>query len=164
MTLLPERTAKETLVASIVALHGNGCKQASYCWILTYSVHVTVIVKESMLRFWRIYVFSIPEYEKVVSGMPTACFYVCKQEYVRHYGTWTVWRIFLYSAIKGLSTVGRCPMNRNILAQKYGALHRGSQTQNCDFLENRSNDFDWMSVFLENAPLNKIPRVLFLEN
>jgi hypothetical protein len=42
MTSLPERTAKKTLVAPIVALHGNGCKQASYCWLLTYSVHVTI--------------------------------------------------------------------------------------------------------------------------
>jgi hypothetical protein len=37
MTSLPERTAKKTLVASIVAPHGNGCKQASY------SVHVTLV-------------------------------------------------------------------------------------------------------------------------
>jgi uncharacterized membrane protein (DUF106 family) len=36
MTSLPERTAKKTLVASIVAPHGNGCKQASY------TVHVTI--------------------------------------------------------------------------------------------------------------------------
>jgi hypothetical protein len=36
MTSSPERTARKTLVASIVALHGNGCKQASY------SVHVTI--------------------------------------------------------------------------------------------------------------------------
>jgi hypothetical protein len=39
---LPERTAKKTLVASIVALHGNGCNQASYCWLLTYSMLVTI--------------------------------------------------------------------------------------------------------------------------
>jgi hypothetical protein len=31
MTSLPERIAKKTLVASIVALHGNGCKEASHC-------------------------------------------------------------------------------------------------------------------------------------
>jgi hypothetical protein len=37
MTSLPERTAKKTLVASIVVLHGNGCKQAS-C-----SMHVTIL-------------------------------------------------------------------------------------------------------------------------
>jgi hypothetical protein len=43
MTSLPERPAKKTLVASIVALHGNGCKQASHCWLLTYSVHVTIL-------------------------------------------------------------------------------------------------------------------------
>jgi hypothetical protein len=44
MTSLPERTAKKTLVASIVALHGNGCKQASYCWLFNYSVHVTIYI------------------------------------------------------------------------------------------------------------------------
>jgi hypothetical protein len=37
-----ERTPKKTLVASIVALHGNGCRKASHCWLLTYSVHVTI--------------------------------------------------------------------------------------------------------------------------
>jgi hypothetical protein len=43
MTSSPERTAMKTLVASIVALHGNGCKQASY------SVHVTIgLTKQSL--------------------------------------------------------------------------------------------------------------------
>jgi hypothetical protein len=43
MTSSLERTARKTLVASIVALHGNGCKQASY------SVHVTIYWKKTVL-------------------------------------------------------------------------------------------------------------------
>jgi hypothetical protein len=62
MTSLPEQTAKKTLVASIVALHGNGCKQASYCWLLTYSVHVTILcviwirLLHSIEKFLNIYI------------------------------------------------------------------------------------------------------------
>jgi hypothetical protein len=41
MTSSLERTARKTMVASIVALHGNGCKQASY------SVHVTLLLLQS---------------------------------------------------------------------------------------------------------------------
>jgi hypothetical protein len=37
-----ERTTNKTLVASIVALLSNGYKQRFHCWLLTYSVHVTV--------------------------------------------------------------------------------------------------------------------------
>jgi hypothetical protein len=40
----------------------------------------------------------------------------------------------------------------NILAPKMGVLHRVSQTQNCSFLKNRSNDFDCI--------LNKTPWVI----
>jgi hypothetical protein len=42
MTSLPERTAKKTLVASIVALLSNGYKQRFHCWLLTYSLLVTI--------------------------------------------------------------------------------------------------------------------------
>jgi hypothetical protein len=42
MTSLPERTTKNTLVASIVALLSNGYKQRLHCLLLTYSVHVTI--------------------------------------------------------------------------------------------------------------------------
>jgi hypothetical protein len=40
------------------------------------------------------------------------------------------------------SSIGRCPMNVTIPAPKLGALQMGFKTQNGDFLENYSNDFD----------------------
>jgi hypothetical protein len=38
--------------------------------------------------------------------------------------------------------IGLCPVNKNILAPKYGALSYGLILQNDDFLENGSNNFD----------------------
>jgi hypothetical protein len=59
MTSLPERTAKKTLVASIVALHGNGCKQASY------SVHVTIWTISYTV--WRIKMQNIKKWSSYTS-------------------------------------------------------------------------------------------------
>jgi hypothetical protein len=51
------------------------------------------------------------------------------------------WILFAFIT-KELSIIGQFLMNVNILAPKIGALHRGSQKQNCDSLENGNNDFD----------------------
>jgi hypothetical protein len=48
---------------------------------------------------------------------------------------------YSYSAFKSLSIIGRFPVNMNIPAPKTGALLLGPQSQNADFLENRTNDF-----------------------
>jgi hypothetical protein len=46
-----------------------------------------------------------------------------------------------------LSVIGRYPVNGNVLAQKIiWALQMGSKTQNCDFLENRCNDFEYIPL------------------
>jgi hypothetical protein len=42
---------------------------------------------------------------------------------------------------KSLSIISRCPVDMNILVLKIGA-----RKQNGDFLENRYNDFDYISV------------------
>jgi hypothetical protein len=41
-------------------------------------------------------------------------------------------------------------MNMNIPASTIGALQRGSQTQNCDFIENGCNDIDKISLISED--------------
>jgi hypothetical protein len=44
MTSLPERTPNKTTVFPIVSLPIDGCKQRFHCWLLTYSVHVTILL------------------------------------------------------------------------------------------------------------------------
>jgi hypothetical protein len=49
---------------------------------------------------------------------------------------------YSYLELKSLSTVGRCSVNLNSPAPKLETLERGPKTQNGNFLENGSNDFD----------------------
>jgi hypothetical protein len=58
MMSLPERTAKKTLVASIVAPHGNGCKQASY------TVHVTIWTEIEDKKFGQNHIIFTYDYWK----------------------------------------------------------------------------------------------------
>lgn len=51
-------------------------------------------------------------------------------------------KFYSYSVFKSLSFIGQCPVNMNILAPGIRVLHMGPKIQNCDFLENGSNNFD----------------------
>jgi hypothetical protein len=62
---------------------------------------------------------------------------------------------YSYLVLKTLSLVGRCSVNTNILASKIGVLHMSLKTKKGHFLDNGSNNFDYMSVIQGNNPLNK---------
>lgn len=49
---------------------------------------------------------------------------------------------YSYSVFKSLSTTDRCTGDMNIPAQKISAFQMGHKTQNGDFREVGSNDFD----------------------
>jgi hypothetical protein len=49
---------------------------------------------------------------------------------------------YSYSAFNSLPLISRCLVTVNIIALKIGAFHRGLQTQNGNFPENGSNNFD----------------------
>jgi hypothetical protein len=83
-----------------------------------------------------LHVFSIREYEKVGSGMASVCMYM----FVRLARASTVEQIlFILCIYDFIHITGLCPVNMNILASKIGALHRGPQTQNPNFLKKDSN-------------------------
>jgi hypothetical protein len=62
------------------------------------------------------------------------CMYVCN--------LWMCAPLAPKLLFKSCSIIGRCPVNLNIRARKIGALQMGPKTQNGDFLENDSDDFD----------------------
>jgi hypothetical protein len=49
---------------------------------------------------------------------------------------------YSYLIFKSLTSIGRCPMDMNIPAQKIRALQMGPKTQNDDLLENGFYDFN----------------------
>jgi hypothetical protein len=61
--------------------------------------------------------------------------------------------MFIFGIQEFLRAWGRCPANTNILATKIGALHRGFQTQNREFLKNDLTDFHQTSeIYGGNLP------------
>jgi hypothetical protein len=89
--------------------------------------------------------------------MPPVCtsvyMYVCVYVlYVRIHtdvlpnGSWMADGFFSYSLFKNLFTVGRLPVNTNILAPKIGIFHMGPKELNYRFLDYGSNNFDWISM------------------
>jgi hypothetical protein len=46
------------------------------------------------------------------------------------------------SAFQSVPVIGQCPMNRNILDPKTGAVYRTPERKNGDYLENGPNNFN----------------------
>jgi hypothetical protein len=61
---------------------------------------------------------------------------------------------YFYSVFKGLSLIGQCLMNMNILAPKIGALQMDHKNKMAIFIKNCSNSLDYISV-METISLNK---------
>jgi hypothetical protein len=72
----------------------------------------------------------------------TNCFWNAVCMYMRLATAWTVGHALLIFGIKAFihhwSMLGECKYS----SSKIGTIHRGPQTQNCDFLENGSSDFN----------------------
>jgi hypothetical protein len=80
-----------------------------------------------------LHIFSTPEYEVVFGMLPVCMCTSLVSERLEGF--------YFYSVFRSLSILGQCLVNINILAPKIGALHRGLQAQNTDFLKNESNNF-----------------------
>jgi hypothetical protein len=105
-----------------------------------------VIAKETDHEISKdLHVFSHPDYEQVVLGMPSV--YVCRDRLMCTSLTpKRLGEFYPYSVFKGLSIVGRFRVNLNIPPPKISGIQTGAKTQNYYFLENVSNYFVQSSV------------------
>lgn len=100
----------------------------TYIFIIIITSHIwEVIVVMTVLRFWRIYTFWTPGYEKVVFGTPSAvhvyvCMCVCVCMYVCLISAWLSGQIIFLPGIL-------CPVNKYILTPKLGAFQMSPETQ-----------------------------------
>jgi hypothetical protein len=103
-------------------------------------IRSTMIVKRSIPRFLRIYTFKGSRLQWYA-----ACLASCN--YVWMYSSLAPQRLgefYAYSLFKSLSITGRCSENMNVLAPKSRILQTAPKTQIGDFLENGSNNSDYI--------------------
>lgn len=123
------------------------------CWFSLFHAHSTYenvlcLWMKLISSFWRNYTSEGPLHRIRQSGFwnaicKHACTYVldvCVWMDLHFACAWTD-KFNLYSVFKNLTTIGRCPMNMNILPTNYGSHRQTPKNKN----RKVSKDFDWIT-------------------